>query len=97
MSNMREFINLHERWENKPSTFTTQFPVVLDFEDYHEIDHFATQLSKLFKTTIKGEEWSGQDASGRYWGVFWVGKSPTKKLVQNLLTQIGYEARDDDY
>ena len=108
MSNMRKWFDLYEQYGHmghlgpgksgalptESKKLTLEFPLVDSFEDYHDIDFQADKLSKLFKTRIRSTELS-TDASGRYWGVFYVGKRPSKKAVANLLDNAGYEKGND--
>ena len=68
-------------------TLTATFPIVEDFGDYHDIDVFADTLNRVFDTKIRCDEIG---FCGNYWGVFYVGRKPSKAVIQELLDKAGY-------
>lgn len=72
-------------------TLTATFPAVREFQDYHDIYHYADDLNKLFKNSqvIRNEEVGFCDG-GCYWGVFYVGRKPSKAVIKELLDDAGY-------
>ena len=75
------------------TTLTATFPVVTDFDDYHYIEDYAYDLNKIFKEKIRYAE---VGFSGRYWGVFYVGRKPNKAVIKELLDKAGFEPMYDD-
>lgn len=71
------------------------FPCVDSFDDYHDIGYAANGMFKLLGQRIKYDE-VAFDACGMYWGVFYVGRKPAKAIVNQLLTNAGYEADEDE-
>lgn len=76
-------------------TLTATFPIVGDFQDYHDIQYYADDLNKLFDKTIRNAE-VGFSAGGCYWGVFYVGRKPNKAVIAQLLTDAGYESYEEE-
>jgi hypothetical protein len=61
-------------------------PVVLSFGDYHDIDIFAEDVSRLgIKIKSKEVACFHDVFPGRYYGLFYVGKCPDKKTINKLL------------
>lgn len=79
-------------------TLTATFPAVREFQDYHDIQHYADDLNKLFSDpkVIRNEE-IGFDAGGCYWGVFYVGRKPAKAVIKQLLADADYESMDEGW
>lgn len=75
-------------------TLTATFPIVGDFQDYHDIQHYADDLNKLFDKTIRNAE-VGFSAGGCYWGVFYIGRKPAKAVIKELLDAAGYEPDEE--
>ena len=78
-------------------TLTATFPAVREFQDYHDIHHYADDLNKLFNNpkVIRNEE-IAFDAGGCYWGVFYVGRKPSKAVIKELLDKAGFVPDEDD-
>ncbi len=76
-------------------TLTATFPAVREFQDYHDIQHYADDLNKLFSNSkvIRNEE-IAFDAGGCYWGVFYVGRKPAKAVIDKLLADANYVPED---
>ena len=73
-----------------------QLPAVLNFADYHEIEHISDDVNKFIsnkKDQVKESE-VGFDGWS-YWGLFYVGKKPTKAEITKLLDDAGYEPEED--
>ena len=78
--------------EIKKTTLSVDFPVVNQFADYHELDDFACQLTKLFGRKVGFYE-VGLCANDRwYWGMFYVGRKPAKAVIDKLMADAGYES-----
>lgn len=77
-------------------TLTATFPAVREFQDYHDIHHYADDLNKLFNNpkVIRNKE-VGYDAGGCYWGVFYVGRKPAKAVINKLLADANYEPEEE--
>lgn len=76
-------------------TLTATFPVVEQFDDYHDISVFADDLNRIFgKKTIRDTEIGF--GSGMYWGVFYVGRKPNKAVIKELLDKAGFEPDEDE-
>ena len=74
-------------------TLTATFPIVEEFRDYHDIDEFADNLNKVFNKRVRCAE---VGFSGDYWGVFYVGRKPTKAVIKELLDKAGFEPMFDE-
>lgn len=68
-------------------TLTVTFPIVEDFLDYHDIDEFADTLNRVFDKPVRNAEIG---FSGRYWGVFYVGRKPAKAVIDKMLADAGF-------
>lgn len=77
------------------TTLSADFPIVVKFEDYHEIRDHGCGLSKLFGRKIGNSEIAFCE-NGLYWGVFYVGRKPNKAVINQLLTDAKYVAMDDE-
>jgi hypothetical protein len=66
--------------------YVINLPVVLSFGDYHDIDNFAEDVSRL-GLHIKAKEIHNYNDvfPGRYYGLFYVGRCPDKKTINSLL------------
>lgn len=76
-------------------TLTAEFPRVTHFEDYHDIDFYADDLKKLFGRHIGSWE-IGLGNNSRYWAVLYVGRKPTKAVIDKLLADAGFQSYDDE-
>jgi hypothetical protein len=65
-----------------------KFPFVDSFADYHDIIYKADELNEIFVTKIKYKEIA---FDGDYWGLFYVGKMPSRKTIHKLLVDMGWE------
>lgn len=77
-------------------TLTTAFPIVKGFQDYHDIPFHGDDLNKMFDKTIRNAE-VGFSAGGIYWGVFYVGRKPSKVTINQLLDDAGFESDDEEF
>lgn len=70
---------------------TATFPAVREFQDYHDLYHYADDLNKLFSSSkvIRYNEVGFCDG-GCYWGVFYIGRKPSKSVIKELLDAAGY-------
>jgi hypothetical protein len=59
------------------------FPMLFEFEDYHEIIFFANNLQDVFGKKIKGAEVGMY--KDKYVGLFYVGKLPSKAVQTELV------------
>ena len=76
------------------NTVSVDFPFVEAFSDYHDIEFKAHDLSTKLNADIKYAEIGSLCAKGYYWGLFHVGRKPRKAIVDQLLEEDGYVARD---
>ena len=65
-----------------------KFPFVEAFDDYHDIKDKAEYLNEIFVTKIKYKEIA---FDGFYWGLFYVGKMPSRKTIHKLVVDMGWE------
>jgi len=79
-------------------TLTATFPAVREFRDYHNIREYGLDLNKLFNPArpIRNAE-VGFDAGGCYWGVYYVGRKPSKAVIEQLLADADYVPDSDEY
>lgn len=64
-----------------------KFPFVESFNDYHSITYKMDDLNEVLTPKVKSAE-IGFD--GNYWGLFYVGKKPSKKVVDSMLKSAGF-------
>lgn len=65
-------------------THTMEFPVLESFADYHYIDDHADRLAKMLKRKI-GRAEIGFCENGQYWGIFYVGRKPSKAVIKQMM------------
>jgi hypothetical protein len=74
--------------DDSPITkLSVEFPLILTFDDYHEIPDFAIVLSRMFKTKVKGQEIGQDSANGKYIGMFYVSKKPNMKKILDRVSK----------
>ncbi len=64
-----------------------KFPFVDSFGDYHDIDDKLSSLNEVFTDRIKAKEIA---YDGTYWGVFYVGKLPSKDRLKKMVVAAGW-------
>ena len=74
---------------------TMEFPVLESFMDYHDIDYHADRLAKMFKRRIGSAE-IGFCEDGRYWGIFYVGRKPSKAAIKQMMDDENFKPMYDD-
>ncbi len=76
-----------------------KFPFVREFDDYHEIDFFRDTLQEFLVEKIKGIELGFDYNSGEYIGLFYMGKKPSKDVIQKLLEEreISFEEPEEPF
>lgn len=73
-------------------SLTATFPTVHKFQGYRDIWYYADNLNKLFNNPkiIRGEK-ADSDHDGDHWGVFYVGRKPSKAVIDKLLADAGFK------
>ena len=64
-----------------------KFPYIKFFRDYHEVKWYADTLNEIFATKIKAIEGlmgNGYYGDGYYYGIFYISKKPSKKIIKQL-------------
>ena len=68
-------------------------PMVFSVDDYHEFDYFQDFVQKMScKIKIKEVTFG----LGVYWGIAYCGRKPSQKITTQLLSNAGYNKRDDE-
>lgn len=64
-----------------------KFPYLRSFGDYHDIKYHCDDLNDVFVARVKCKEVAFHD--GKYWGLFYIGKLPSKKQLKIALIRSG--------
>lgn len=81
------------------TTLKATFPLVLVFDDYHEIDDMQNTLNKVFGTRIGAYECGfGSTGEGydKYAALFYVGKRPSKTIMEQAMKDANFTMLIDD-
>ncbi len=72
------------------TTLSVEFPILENFDDYHDIDDRADSLTKMFGKKISGAE-IGFCEDSQYWGIFYVGRKPNKAAIKQLMADADFK------
>lgn len=78
-----------------------ELPYIDSFMDYHDIDHEVDNLNEqIGKNAVKAEEINledyGYEFPGEYYAIFWTGRKPSVKTINELLKPFDLERFEEE-